>query len=325
MIPEVSILVSVYNSSNYIEKCAHSIFLQTFENLEVVFVNDCSTDDCMEKLQKVIEQYPNRKPFVKIINQERNRGTGFANITLINNASGKYFQFVDNDDYIEPEMTETLYKKAVSENADMVVSDFWCEYSKFKEYGEVCISPDNSVNLKNILTRKIIPCLWKNLMKRELFFGKEPVFIEGLDIPNDLYASIWLFFRAKKVVKIDKAFYHFIRTDKAASNWASEKYFSNIALWAKLAEDFISEHKIDINTEDFEFAKVDRKFFLIMNTNSYKLRKEYAWLFRDIEMKYINRFRFGEKIVLFFTHYGFHLLAHFIYLLIVLKNRNHKK
>ena len=324
MIPDVSILVSVYNSSKYIERCAHSIFLQTFENLEIIFVNDCSTDDCMEKLQKVIEQYPNRRDFVKIINHERNRGTGIANTTLINNASGKYFQFVDNDDYLEPEMTETLYKKAVEEDADIVVSDFFCEYLEFKEYINVYISPDNSVNLKNILTRKIAPCLWKNLMKRELFFGNEPVFIEGLDIPNDLYASIWLFYRAKKTVKIDKAFYHFIRTCNAASNWASKKYFDNIALWAKLAEKFISEYKIDINTEDFEFGKVDRKCFLIMNTNSYNLRKEYAWLFRDIEMKYINRFRFGEKIVLFFTHYGFYFLAHLTYLLIVFKNRKNK-
>jgi len=325
MIPDVSILVSVYNSSKFIERCAHSLFQQTFKNIEYVFVNDCSTDDCIYKLQKVIEQYPNRKPFVKIIHHERNRGTGFANITLINNASGKYFQFVDNDDYIETEMTETLYKKAIEENADVIVSDFYYEYPKITQYESVYISPDNSVNLKNILTRRIAPPLWKNLIKRELFFGKEPVFIEGLDIPNDLYATIWLFYRAERVVKIDRAFYHFVRSDKAASNWASKKYFDNIALWAKLAEDFIFEHKIDVNKEDFEMAKVDRKVFLIMNTNSYKLRKEYAYLFRNIEMKHINKFRFGEKIVLFFTHYGFYLLAHLTYLLIVLKNRNHYK
>jgi len=320
---DVSILVPVYNASEFIERCAHSLFRQTFENIEYVFVNDCSTDDCMEKLQKVIEQYPNRTPFVKIINQERNRGTGFANITLINNANGKYFQFVDHDDYIEAEMTETLYKKAVEEDADIVVSDFWYEHSKIKEYTNVYHSPDNDVNLKNILTRKYVPSLWKNLMRSELFFGKEPIFIEGIDASNDLYASVWLFYRAKKFVKINKAFYHHIRRDKSLSAVISKKYLDNVVIWVKLVENFILEHKIDIK-EDFELEKTKIKFFLIMSIN-YKLRKEYAWFFRDIEMKYIKRFRFGEKMVLFFTHYGFYALAHLTYLLIFFKNRKHNK
>ena len=321
---DVSILVPVYNSSKFIERCAHSLFLQTFENIEYIFVNDGSTDDCIDKLQKVIEQYPNRKPFVKIIHNEHNRGTGFTNITLINNASGKYFQFVDNDDYIETEMTETLYKKAIEEEADMVISDFYFKYTDKLIYESVYISPDNDVNLNNILTRKIAPCLWKGLMKRELFFGKEPIFIEGLDTTNDLYASIWLFYRAKKVVKIDKAFYYYTRGIETLSAVVSRKYFDNIALWAKLADNFIFEHKIDVNREDYEMAKINRKIFLIMNSN-YKLRKEYAYLFRDIEMKYINKFRLGEKLVLFFTHYRCFLLAYFTRLLIIFKNRKHQK
>ncbi len=127
MTPAVSILVPVCNVSDYIERCAHSLFQQTFYDIEYVFVNDCTPDDSIEKLQKIIEQYPNRKPFVKIIHHDKNRGVAAARNTAIDNSSGKYLQHIDSDDWVELDMIETLYNKAETEQADIVVSDILME------------------------------------------------------------------------------------------------------------------------------------------------------------------------------------------------------
>ena len=90
MIPKVSILVPVYNASASIERCAHSLFKQTFQDIEYVFINDCTSDDSIEKLQKIIAQYPHRKSWIKIIHHERNRGVAAARITAIDHSTGNY-------------------------------------------------------------------------------------------------------------------------------------------------------------------------------------------------------------------------------------------
>ena len=133
-IPAVSVLVPVYNVSKYIERCAHSLFQQTFDDIEYVFVNDCSPDDSIKKLQKVIEQYPNRKKRVQIIHHDKNRGASVSRNTCLENSTGKYIQFIDSDDWIESDMIETMYNKAETESADIVVCDFVIEKANTKEF-----------------------------------------------------------------------------------------------------------------------------------------------------------------------------------------------
>ncbi|MSH99652.1 glycosyltransferase, partial [Escherichia coli] len=86
----VSILVPVYKVEKYIEKCAMSLFEQTYDNIEYVFVDDCSPDDSIALLESIMERYPKRKEQVKIVAHEKNAGLSNARITGINNCSGLY-------------------------------------------------------------------------------------------------------------------------------------------------------------------------------------------------------------------------------------------
>ena len=126
--PKVSFLVPVYNVSAYIGRCARSLFEQTFDDIEYIFVNDCTPDDSMERLEAVIEQYPERAGQVKIINQEQNQGPGTARNVALLAASGEYVCCVDSDDYVDADMVDAMYAKAVAEGADIVVADMWMEY-----------------------------------------------------------------------------------------------------------------------------------------------------------------------------------------------------
>lgn len=121
--PIVSILVPVYGVEQYIERCAVSLFEQTYDNIEYVFVNDATKDNSIRILENVIARYPNRQNAVRIINHPTNKGISAARNTGVANSSGKYLLFVDSDDYIAKEAIEHLTTYAESNHADIVLFD----------------------------------------------------------------------------------------------------------------------------------------------------------------------------------------------------------
>ena len=133
---KVSICVPVYNAAKFIERCARSLFGQTYENLEFLFVDDCSSDNSINLLHRVIEEYPSRKDAVKIIKHENNKGVCAARNTLIMNLSGDFFTFVDADDYIPQTAMELLVSKQMETNADLVSGDILIESKDDNAYLE---------------------------------------------------------------------------------------------------------------------------------------------------------------------------------------------
>ena len=104
---KISILVPIYGVEHYIERCARSLFEQTYPDIEYVFVDDCSSDQSIAVLEKVMEDYPLRKPHVKIIHHERNKGLSAARNTALEASAGDYVMHVDSDDYIEKTLIKT--------------------------------------------------------------------------------------------------------------------------------------------------------------------------------------------------------------------------
>ena len=105
---KVSLVVSVYNVSRYVERCVRSLFEQTLEDVEFVFVDDGSTDGSMDIVLRVLEEYPNRKGQVEIIRHASNMGTAATKRDGMLAAKGEYVQVVDSDDYVERNMAELL-------------------------------------------------------------------------------------------------------------------------------------------------------------------------------------------------------------------------
>ena len=119
-----TIIVPVYNVENFIEKCATTLFEQDCENIEYIFVNDCTPDNSIEILKSVIKKFPDRKNDIKIINKKINERLGQARKTGIENATGEYLIHIDSDDWVEPDMISSLYSKAEEANADIVCCDY---------------------------------------------------------------------------------------------------------------------------------------------------------------------------------------------------------
>ena len=104
----ISILVPIYSVEQYIERCAKSLFEQTYTDIEYIFVNDCSPDRSIDILKETILKYPKRKNYVKIINHDVNRGLSAARNTAVENAIGDFILHVDSDDYLEMDAIEKL-------------------------------------------------------------------------------------------------------------------------------------------------------------------------------------------------------------------------
>lgn len=324
MKPKVSVLVPIYNVSLYIEKCAHSLFKQTFKDIEFIFVDDASPDNSVEILENVILQYPEHKNNVFIIHHEFNKGLANARNTALNASKGKYISVVDSDDYIEPDMIEVLYNKAIDNKADIVVSDIILEYSTRKIY----LTDYLSDNPKNQFTDIIIndtshSFLCNKLLKRSLYSNEDCRVPSGLNFYEDRHVMTRLFYYATKIVKVDKAFYHYVQyNSNAITKNVTHMNFQNMIKFWDLLEEFLKSKELyEIYAPILEYPKIQSKVRLILDCNSIKLYKEYGDIYIFEELKYIKRFRFGEKLIMYFIRHHHYLLAFIFRNILVLKNR----
>lgn len=143
---KISVIIPVYNVENYLEKCIDSIIMQTYKNLEIILVNDGSTDTSPE----ICEHYKIRDERITIIHQ-KNKGLSGARNTGIEHASGEFLLFVDSDDYILPNMIETLYTRLKMDKTEMAI----CSFEYVDENGnKVCEQLSRQCEMKNEILGK---------------------------------------------------------------------------------------------------------------------------------------------------------------------------
>ena len=209
MMPKVSYIVAVYNVADYIEQCARSLFEQTLEDIEIIFVNDASSDGCGEIIRRTLEEYPHRKGQVKILTHEKNKGIVETRKDGLSAASGEYINFIDGDDYVEPRMAELMYGKAVEKDADIVVCDiFWYERNSMRV---VSLAPNGIIgNGENVrddtINRKVMPNIWCRLIRRTLFEENHIVWPVAAQI-EDMVLSVQAVYYAKRIAHVPVPLY----------------------------------------------------------------------------------------------------------------------
>jgi glycosyltransferase involved in cell wall biosynthesis len=113
--PKVSVIVPVYNTELYLRRCLDSVITQTLREIEIICINDCSTDNSLE----ILKEYESEDQRIKLIDFEQNKGVSIARNTGINAASGEYIGFVDSDDWIDLSFYEILFNLAKKNNVDI--------------------------------------------------------------------------------------------------------------------------------------------------------------------------------------------------------------
>lgn len=205
----VSVLVPVYNAESYIQRCAGSIFGQTYPNLEIVFVNDCSQDASIDLLREVLKSFPQRESFVSIINHDTNKGIASARNTAVAAAHGEFLMFVDSDDWIESDTVEKCVIEQQRLDSD-IVSTGYRVYEKDIDYkADENLYEDTKQMLVSTITGKISGRLWGHLIRRKLIMDHQLRFIDGADLGEDVLMMTYLWYYAEKHTIIEDCLYNY--------------------------------------------------------------------------------------------------------------------
>ncbi len=243
---KVTIITPIYNAEKYIEKCAVSLFEQDFENIEYIFVNDCTPDSSMGGVERVLEKYPNRKPNVKIIHHEENKGSGATRKTGIENATGEYTIQIDSDDWVELDMISELYKKAKETNADIVACDYF-ENTKGKDIyikqNYEGLSPQEVV--KEFYNGNIHSSMANKLIKRSLYTANAIYPPTEISWHEDMWLNTRLFTVAETLAYVPKAFLHYRRDNSYSTlHTLTNKHIEDFKFFATTTKSFLQEHKV---------------------------------------------------------------------------------
>ena len=208
---KVSVIVPVYGVEHYIERCARSLFEQTYPNLEFVFVNDCTVDKSMEILKTVMADYPERKESVRIVGHENNRGLAAARNTGLDNARGDFVCLVDSDDWLELNALELLVKKQVETKSDLVSGNRMVHYPD-----KDCILQERQYQDREEMTVEMMQhfsyhFITGRLIKRSLFVDNRLQWKEGLDGAEDRYMMTLLAYYVQVFAVVDSVVYHYER------------------------------------------------------------------------------------------------------------------
>lgn len=285
--PKVSIIIPIYNVEKYIKKCICSLFEQTLDDIEYIFVNDCTPDNSMKILEQVIKKYPERSKQVKIVVHKNNKGLATARNSELNLATGEYVIHCDSDDWIDKDMYEKMYQKAIEEDADIVGCDFYDEYTDHNIIRKQNFPEDNKQCIMKFLEGKLYCSVWNKLIKRSIYSQNNIHFPNGVNMWEDVITIIYLCFHSQKITYIPQPFYHYIHYNSESYTYKpSKQSLNNLITAIDLIENFFITQQV---YKDFQkglfFMKLTVKLNLLLGSRG-KQQKEWNKLYPQAN-KYI--------------------------------------
>ena len=283
---KISVIIPIFNSELYLERCLSSLFKQNFDNIQYVFIDDASTDNSLEVLSKFIRQYESKKEDCVVISQKQNRGISFCRQLGIKVSSGEYIAFCDSDDYIEPEAFEILYKKAVQNDADLVAFGYYVENGEesktiFKSYGT------SAEILKDIYSKSEI-ALWDKLFKRALLIDNDILPILGLDYYEDCYMTVKAIYYAKNIVTLKLPFYHYLDHPGSFSKRNMEENLISMKYYIEELEKFFKNQNINPSLHDTLIKRLKFQYKLKLKDGSFIIRKDWKNIYKECHSKILK-------------------------------------
>lgn len=239
----ISVFVPVYNVVDYLPRCVESLKRQTYKNLEIIFVDDGSTDGSREYLEKAVSEFSN----AKLIKHEANKNLFLTRISAMKECTGEYFICLDSDDWVDDNYYETLQHALVKAGADVCVGDVLCE-DRFIIYEHLTNTTPEIIDDKGIeyivnYKKNKFHALWNKLFKREVLISAMPDIIEasvnadGINIYEDTLMLTILLYHTNKIAQIGGSQYHYcVRAGQSSDMHDKEKLVMQIRSVDKAVE-----------------------------------------------------------------------------------------
>lgn len=310
---KVSICVPIYNVAAYIEECAESLFNQTYNNIEYIFVDDNSPDSSVQILCNVLDRYPQRKDAVRIIRHEENKGLACARITAIKSVTGKYILHVDSDDYLEADAVKLLVESAENNNAQVVIGQNYLVRNKQRVQAPKVNYEDKDVLIHKMLEMSVSPSIWGKLFAADLFsYDLDTMPVEGLNHGEDYATVPRLLYCAKTIAYLDEPVYNYrlINTFSYTSNF-TEKSFQNLI---KANEKLNHFFKDKYDKEFLDYCTLRLKVRMI-KPDTFRFYPRINQLYPDVTRRMERRLALKERILLFLLRHNLFTLTRYYIIL----------
>ncbi|MBU3180711.1 glycosyltransferase family 2 protein [Clostridium psychrophilum] len=336
---KISIIIPIYNTEKYLNRCLDSVINQTLKDIEIILIDDGSTDNSL----KICKEYNSNDKRIKLIHK-KNEGVSKARNIGLSYATGEYISFIDADDWVEPNMLEELYNLIIPNNTEFCM----CNYIKENNGGSIYMNSNiskkvlNGNNIKNFLLIPLIerednekehtlagfrgPC--GKLFKREVIEKHNIKFENELIIGEDFLFNLEFLIHVNKAIVNEKFYYHYFTNSNSLCTkykkdcWNS--FYRNIILYIKR---FLIENNIYSQTKDRVDKLIIKYFFMsIINEkrkdNPKKTVEKINAIKQICEDKIIidclndfnlNLYKRRNKLILILAKYG---LYHLIFIVI---------
>ena len=300
LIPKVSIIVPVYNTEQYLRQCLDSLLSQTLVDIEIVCVNDGSTDSS----PKILEEYTKNDSRVKVITQ-KNAGQSAARNKGLLSASGEYIGFLDSDDYVKPEMFQKLYNNSKKYDTDITMcgvttlnsktsqfsdEDTYLTMNLFpKEYDERAFTPSETYDF---LFRICVPP-WNKIFKREFLEQNSLRFIEGVNFEDNVF-FLDSYLRAKSISLVRECLVVYRMASETSYSFSEKQDFKKLDFFKIMKSEKNTLQKLKLYNKlikQFEIAKRNTLIYWYRKVHTpkikfiYRLKLFFEYPIKDLEME----------------------------------------
>lgn len=251
---KISVIIPVYNCEKFIEKCLQSLVNQTLTDIEIILVNDGSTDNS----QKIIEKFSDTR--IKLINK-KNGGQSSARNVGLDVANGEYIGFIDSDDWVDSDFFEKLYNTAKKYNADIAMTDFIrigpTKYKKRLNISEEKIYEkiENKIKIANALKEG---CIWNKIYKKEILTGLK--FNEGMYFEDGPF-TIRALYNSNILVTVPNTYYYYYQNPNSTVKKMNAAKHADKQKSKREILDFIKQHNIQIKDKTYWATLKSYKLF----------------------------------------------------------------
>ncbi len=312
--PKVSVVIPIYGVEKYIERCARSLFAQTLDDIEFIFIDDCTLDRSMEILNDVINEY---RPLFAVMRWTVQTERMFANSGLpavrkhgIQLATGQFIIHCDSDDWVEPNAYRLMYEKAVEEDLDIVQCDYYrsdgTEKTAYKSGYEGLTETEDF--FKRLLTYRGFTSVWSKLTKRTLY-TEHDIQYPTSNMWEDFALSIQLFYYAKKIGVVSEPLYDYFTNPASISYSNIEKRQVQLMNNSQLILDFLASRGVsDKYADEIIFFKYMSRSEMVIYTGDKKILRLWRETYPEVNRLFLRckEFDLKEKMKFVSIYLGFY-------------------
>ena len=261
---KVTIIIPVYNSEKYIARCLDSVINQTYNNLEIMVINDGSKDDSIN----IINEYKKKDKRIKVIDK-KNEGVAKTRNMGIKESTGYYVMFIDNDDYIDKDYVETYVNK--NDNNDITIGS----YKRVNSKNKILFKYD--LKEKSEWAKYVVLAPWAKLYKREFLIKNNIKFLD-YKIGEDVYFNMLCYSKTNNINIINNHKYNWFWNNESVSNTNQKGLKSNVNI--KILLDKLLEF-IDINSEYNKYFLERYIYWYLLFSGKYAKPKEFVERYKE--------------------------------------------